>query len=228
MLRAAFFLSALLSPAGARAALTYRGVDWSSAAVEEAGGISYRTAGGTARPLEQILAGAGVNIVRQRVWTADEYDVEYNLGLARRARAAGLDVYLDLHLSDTWADPGHQAPPAGWPAGVDALAWRLYNYTLGVSNRFAAAGVAPRIVSIGNEIRPGVLLPTGSTGSAANLARLLHSAAWGIKDSDLATQPKIMIHLDNGWDWATQKWWYDLVLAQGTLTLDDFDVMGVS
>jgi len=37
-----------------------------------------------------------------------------------------------------------------------------------------------------------------------------------------------MIHLDNGWDWNTQKYFYDTVLAQGTLVSSDFDVIGVS
>ncbi|RYP05812.1 hypothetical protein DL765_009727 [Monosporascus sp. GIB2] len=210
------------------AALLYRGVDWSSVKGEEKNGISYKTASGNTQPLEKILASNGVNIVRQRIWTGSEYDVDYNLDLARRAKAAGLDVYLNLHYSDTWADPAHQAIPRGWPTDIDNLSWRLYNYTLDVSNRFAAAGITPKIISIGNEIRAGMLFPTGSYNNPGNLARLLHSAAWGIKDSKLPTKPKIMIHLDNGWNWDTQKWWYDLVLKQGPLTLDDFDVMGVS
>ena len=37
-----------------------------------------------------------------------------------------------------------------------------------------------------------------------------------------------MIHLDNGWNWATQKYFYTTVLSQGTLTTSDFDIMGVS
>ncbi|RYO90942.1 hypothetical protein DL764_008352 [Monosporascus ibericus] len=226
MLRSIFL--AFSSLTAVHAALLYRGVDWSSVKVEEDNGISYKTASGNTQPLEKILASNGVNIVRQRIWTGNEYNVDYNLDLARRAKAAGLDVYLNLHYSDTWADPGHQAIPRGWPTDIDNLSWRLYNYTLDVSNRFASAGITPKIISIGNEIRAGMLFPTGSYNNPWNLARLLHSAAWGVKDSNLGTQPKIMIHLDNGWNWDTQKWWYDLVLKQGPLTLDDFDVMGVS
>jgi arabinogalactan endo-1,4-beta-galactosidase len=37
-----------------------------------------------------------------------------------------------------------------------------------------------------------------------------------------------MIHLDNGWNWETQKWWYTTALAQNTLLSSDFDIMGVS
>ncbi|KAK8095950.1 uncharacterized protein PG998_002577 [Apiospora kogelbergensis] len=223
-------LLALCAPA-VSLALTYKGVDWSSVAVEEKSGIQYKTSSGAAQPLEKILAANGVNIVRQRVWvnpSDGNYNLNYNLALAKRARAAGMEVYIDLHFSDTWADPANQRIPAGWPTNADDLAWRVYNYTLDVSNQFASAGIAPKIMSIGNEITAGTLFPTGSTSNFYNLARILHSASAGIKDSRLSTKPRIMIHLDNGWKWDTQKWWYESVLKQGPLTTADFDMMGVS
>jgi len=34
--------------------------------------------------------------------------LDYNIKIAKRARAAGLNIYLDMHFSDTWADPAHQ------------------------------------------------------------------------------------------------------------------------
>ncbi|KAI1143335.1 glycoside hydrolase family 53 protein [Hypoxylon sp. FL0543] len=225
-----FFL-AFASLATVQAALKYKGVDWSSVIVEEKAGISYTTTSGTTEPLEKILAESGVNTVRQRVWVNPRdgnYNLDYNLKLAQRAKAAGLDVYVDFHYSDTWADPGHQAIPSGWPTDIDDLAWKLYNYTLDSLNSFAAAGISPTIVSIGNEIRSGLLLPTGSTSNFNNVARLLHSASAGVKDSNLSPQPRIMIHLDNGWDWNTQKNWYESALKAGPLTTSDFDMMGVS
>jgi arabinogalactan endo-1,4-beta-galactosidase len=215
----------------ASAALTYKGVDWSSVKVEEDSGISYKTSSGTTEALETILAANGVNTVRQRVWvnpSDGNYNLDYNVALAKRAKAAGLSVYLDLHFSDTWADPSHQAIPSGWPTDVSNLAWEAYNYTKDVCDTMATNGISPTIISIGNEITAGMLFSTGSTSNMYNLATILHSAAWGIKDSTLTTQPKIMIHLDNGWNWATQKWWYEGVLAEGPLLTTDFDMMGVS
>ncbi|KAH8817245.1 glycoside hydrolase family 53 protein [Xylogone sp. PMI_703] len=211
--------------------LTYNGVDWSSLLVEEAAGISYKTTSGATQPLETILKNNGVNTVRQRLWvnpSNGQYNLAYNINLAKRARTAGLNVYLDMHFSDTWADPGHQATPSGWPSNIDDLAWELYNYTLSVSNSFASNSITPTIISIGNEITAGLLWPLGGTSSYYNIARLLHSAAWGIKDSNLSPTPKIMIHLDNGWNWGTQQNWYNNVLKQGQLVTSDFDIMGVS
>jgi arabinogalactan endo-1,4-beta-galactosidase len=199
--------------------------------VQERAGRSYKTTSGTTQPLEQILKSNGVNIVRQRVWvnpSNGDYNLNYNLALAKRAKAAGLDVYVNLHYSDTWADPAHQAIPSGWPTGIEELTGKLYNYTRDVCNAFQNAGIQPSIVSIGNEIRGGFLFPTGRTSSWGNVARLLHSAAWGVKDSSLNPKPKIMIHIDNGWDWNLQQNWYKNALAQGTLVSSDFDMMGVS
>ena len=93
------------------AALTFKGVDWSSLLVEEAAGYTYTTTAGKTEALETILKSSGVNTVRQRLWvnpSNGDYNLAYNLKLAKRAKAAGLNVYLDMHLSNTWADPGHQ------------------------------------------------------------------------------------------------------------------------
>ena len=216
------------------AALTYKGVDWSSLLVEEAAGRSYIGLNGQKAPLETILAANGVNTVRQRLWvnpSDKNYNLDYNLRLARRAKAANLKLFLDLHFSDTWADPAHQAVPSGWPStsDIDNLSWKLYNYTRDTTNAFADAGLPITLLSLGNEITAGTLFPAGQISSSPyNLARLLHSASAGVKDSKMSPKPKLMLHLDNGWNYDTQQWWYDLVLKQGPLTKADFDVQGVS
>lgn len=79
--------------------------------VVEDAGVSYKTLHGQVQPFETILAENGVNSIRQRLWMDLEdgiYGLEYNLALARRVVKAGMSVYLDMHFSDTWADPGHQ------------------------------------------------------------------------------------------------------------------------
>lgn len=49
---------------GINAALTYKGVDWSSVEVEEDAGYTYKTTSGTTEALETILKASGVNTVR--------------------------------------------------------------------------------------------------------------------------------------------------------------------
>jgi hypothetical protein len=104
-----YFLAALVVTV--QASLTYKGVDWSSLLIEEDAGFQYKTTSGTTEALETILKSNGVNTVRQRLWVdpfGGDYNLAYNIKLANRAKAAGLNVYLDLHFSDTWADPSHQ------------------------------------------------------------------------------------------------------------------------
>ncbi|KAJ5947094.1 arabinogalactan endo-1-4-beta-galactosidase A [Penicillium verhagenii] len=232
MLSLALLATQLLVPA-VFAKLSLRGADISSLLVEEEAGYTYKNAAGTTEKLEVIAAGVGINSIRQRIWvdpTDGTYDLAYNIELATRVQAAGMGTYLDLHLSDTWASPSEQTVPTGWSTtDIDTLTWQLYNYTLLVCNTFAENDLTVDIISIGNEIRAGLLWPLGETPNYDNIASLLHSGAWGVKDSNLATTPKIMIHLDNGWDWAEQEYFYNEVLASTTdLVSTDFDYMGIS
>lgn len=101
--------SQLFAPVSA--ALSIHGADISSLLVEENSGISYKNAAGTTGKLEAIVKAAGVNSIRQRVWvnpSDGSYDLDYNVKLAKRVQAQGMTTYLDLHYSDTWADPSHQ------------------------------------------------------------------------------------------------------------------------
>lgn len=131
-----FSISFLALFSAAQAALTYKGVDWSSVLIEEAEGKSYKTTSGTTEALETILKNSGVNTVRQRLWVnpaGGNYDLANNIKLAQRARAAGLNVYLDMHFSDTWADPGHQVRS---PCVRKFIANQPQGYPFRVANRY--------------------------------------------------------------------------------------------
>ena len=81
-------------------ALTYKGADISSLMLLEKSGIKY-TDDGTATPFETIIKNHGANSVRVRVWTTGDYDLNYGLALAKRVKAAGMTLVVDLHYSDT-------------------------------------------------------------------------------------------------------------------------------
>ncbi|KAK7184969.1 glycosyl hydrolase 53 [Paraphaeosphaeria sporulosa] len=229
-------LLAALFAAPSLAALPFKGVDWSSLLVEEKAGRTYKNPAGQVQPLETILKASGVNTVRQRIWvnpSDGNYNLDYNLKLAKRAQAAGLQIYLDFHYSDTWADPAHQTKPAAWASlSTDALVTQVWKYTNDVVNAFAAAGIKLALVSIGNEITPGLLWNTGRLSNSdgpKTVAKLLKSASNGVKESKMDPKPKILVHLDNGWKADTQTWWYDTVLnSGGGFWTDAFDVIAVS
>lgn len=76
----------------ASAALQYKGADISSLLTLEAAGVTYKSTSGSVNPFEKLLASAGVNTIRQRVWVNPSngvYNLNYNLQLAKRAKAAG-------------------------------------------------------------------------------------------------------------------------------------------
>ncbi|KAK9481085.1 glycosyl hydrolase family 53 protein [Lipomyces japonicus] len=215
-----------------QAKLLYKGVDASSLLISESSGTSFKDVHGNLKPVEQILSESGINTSRQRIWVNPDggsYNLDYNLVLAQRMRKAGLDIYLDFHYSDYWADPSKQATPGGWSTdNITVLEGQLYNYTKNVCDTFYEYGISLKFISIGNEIRHGLLWPLATSSSFDNVASLLHVASKAIRDSKQGSKPQIMIHIDNGWNWEQQSFFYDSILAQGSLTSKDFDVIGVS
>jgi len=197
----------------------------------ESAGKTWKGTNGVVQRLESILASGGMNYVRLRMWVNPAngfYNLAYNLQYAVRVKNLGLGLYLDFHYSDTWADPGHQAIPAGWPTDLAGATSQIYSYTKTCIAAFVSQGTIPDIVSIGNEITAGLMWPLGTTSSYSNIATLLHSASLGVKDGSPSKIPKIMIHLDNGWSVGTQTNWYKSVLGTGIFLASDYDIQGVS
>jgi arabinogalactan endo-1,4-beta-galactosidase len=163
------------------------------------------------------------------------YDLSYTLKLASRFQAKGYRIYLDYHFSDTWADPQKQYIPKAWPTEVNALAKHLRNHVSSTLGAFRAAGINVSLVSLGNELRNGMLWPTGKVnpsraGDFANLSRLYRGARDGISDAVGAglRAPLVMIHIDNGWDRDLQLRWFAGLTASRVVSTADWDVVGLS
>ncbi|KAF9007307.1 arabinogalactan endo-1,4-beta-galactosidase [Hymenopellis radicata] len=222
-------LVALLAPLTEVLAISYRGADISSLALLEEGGTTY-SAGGSVEPLETILASYGANLARIRIWTDDasDYNLDYGLALAQRAANTGMAIMVDLHYSDTWADPANQAIPSAWATDLDSLNTQIYTYTLDVVQSFVDAGLAIDFIQVGNEINDGMLWPTGqiSKNGYSPLSQLLHSAVSAVRSASSST--KTVIHIANGWYGEGVTSFYDQVFIQGALSADDVDVMGFS
>ena len=203
----------LIAAAGSLAGDVLLGADISSLpGVEDGGGVFLDPGADTPDDALAILARGGVGLARIRLWHTPpdgRGGLDEVAALAARARGEGLDVLLDIHYSDTWADPGHQTPPAAW-AGLDdrALADSVRAYTRDALRAVAYAGAAPRWVQLGNEITGGMLWDAGRTGGAFDtpaqwdrLARLLRAAAAGVEDAlPGRLRPRIMLHTDRGGD----------------------------
>ena len=89
-------------------------------------------------------------------------DLSYVIRLSRQVKKAGMQLMLDFHYSDTWADPGKQFTPHAWQqADRQTLTDSVYAYTRRVLQAMKKAGVAPDLIQVGNEITNGLLWPTG-------------------------------------------------------------------
>lgn len=195
------FLSTAASPAPRRAIVT--GADLSSLPRVEAAGGAFHDGDSTAGAIA-LLKRAGFGSVRLRLWHTPEggdYSLAPTLAMARRAHEAGMSVLLDLHYSDTWADPAHQTAPAAWRGlALAPLCDSVRAYTRDVLAAFVAQGTPPAWVQIGNEIDGGMLWDTGrlhgALESRTNLALLLRAGVAGAREASPRT--KIVIHFANG------------------------------
>ena len=212
--------------------LGIRGADISFTLQEERIGQSYSDNGQTA-PLETILAGHGANYVRLRVWVdppKGTSDLDSALILARRANAAGLQLLLDLHYSDSWADRTTQQTPAAWQGkNPDELRKTVHNYTREVVAAFTRQGTPVDILQIGNETIHGMLWPTGqiyrqSGEDWTEYAGLVKAGINGAKDGSPARIPRIMLHSDTGGDQGASIYFFDNLQQQGV----SFDIIGLS
>jgi arabinogalactan endo-1,4-beta-galactosidase len=104
------------------------------------------------------------------------------------------------------------------------------DYTRDVIAAFGRQGTPVDMVSIGNEIRNGILWPTGqiewTTGQGWDaLGDLLRAGVRGAREGDPAGHRlRIMLHFDQGGDNASSWSFFDHIVAERV----PFDVIGLS
>jgi arabinogalactan endo-1,4-beta-galactosidase len=197
-----------------------RGVDISSVLAAEAAGVIYRDFNGAPQDIFKILAEAGVNYIRVRVWNdpyirqwdRDRGALEEWLGKsygggncdAENARkigerivavnaAAGADIKLlvDFHYSDFWADPGRQRVPKAWDGmDIDEKKTAIAEWTEEALTLIASSGVSIGMVQIGNEINSGI---AGEKGN--DVFDLLKSAGAAVRR--ISPYARVVVHYTN-------------------------------
>lgn len=213
------------------------GADLSYVNAVEAAGAVFREGNQVKDPFA-ILHDNGTNLVRVRLWHSPGWQQSLNGGryysnladveqTIRRAKAQGMAVNLDLHYSDTWADPDHQETPAAWKGlSLPLLADSLYQYTLTTLQYLAAKNQVPEMIQVGNETTNGILWPSGqvSTAGWVPFTTLLNAGIKAVRDfsKTSAIKLKIILHVAQ-----LQKatWWADNLESNG---VTDYDVIGLS
>jgi arabinogalactan endo-1,4-beta-galactosidase len=209
------------------------GADLSFTPQELAAGATFSDQGKPGTPVT-IMRQAGANYVRMRLWVDPPpgySDLASDLALARQVHASGMKIYLDIMYSDFWADPTKQNIPAAWQGqDLAQLTATVRSYTQQVISAFAQQGTPVDMVSIGNEIRNGILWPIGEInctdcGGWGNFTQLLKAGVAGAQAGNPAGHKLlIMMHYDQGADFALSSAFYSELESYAV----PFDVIGLS
>ena len=132
---------------------------------EEQGATYLDRDGGSIADVLNFVKQQGWNTVRVRLFDDPSndpdknvcQDLEYVKKLGKRIKDAGLFFMLDIHYSDTWADPGQQTIPYAWAVWSWYLDQSAYMYTKQWLEALVEAGATPDLIQTGNEISFGML-----------------------------------------------------------------------
>jgi arabinogalactan endo-1,4-beta-galactosidase len=208
----------------------YLGADMSYVNEMEDCGAVYRLRGRPVDPF-MLLKKEGGDLVRVRIWvnpTWTHYSTYADvLKTIRRAHAEGLQVLLDFHYSDTWADGGKQIAPAAWAKlSTDQQVKALHDYTLDTLRKLDAAHEMPEMVQVGNETNPELLggkVPGAPIDWERN-ARLLNAGIEAVKEAGRtgSIAPRIMLHIAQPENIIP---WFDAATRAG---VHGYDIIGIS
>ncbi|WP_252736995.1 glycoside hydrolase family 53 protein [Reichenbachiella agariperforans] len=208
------------------------------------GGI-FQVEGQETNPYE-IFADKGNQIVRLRLWHTPTWTQEvygedgtqmYNdLADVERAivasKAAGMQVLLDFHYSDTWADPEKQYVPEAWADITDiaVLEDSVYNYTHKTLTYLNDKGLMPEYVQLGNETNCGMMYSDAKAAfpncnvcndSWTNFRAVINKGILAVNDveANATVDTQVILHVA---DPKNVDWWFD------NLGLSGYDIIGFS
>lgn len=221
-----------------------KGVDASMVDKIEKLGGKYYNAEGKEQDVFQILADNGVNFFRVRIWnkprsvTMQEYgggavDVAKAIAMSKRARSVGMNIFVDFHYSDIWADPENHITPRDWGSKTkDELPAEVEKFTYDSLKKFKDENVPVAMVQIGNEINYGMFYDKGGKIDWSNsesesdsfdyISSVLKASISGAKRAfdDIYT----VIHLANGGTFSE----FDIFLGHLKRNNVDYDIVGAS
>ena len=194
-----------------------KAADMSMLPLIESEGSTYYNTNNIAEDALRTLKNAGCNTIRIRLWhtpTVNQSGFNEVKTFAQRVKNNGMKVWLSVHYSDTWADPGNQEKPNAWSGlTFNQLKTQVENYTATIVNE-----IQPDIFQIGNEINSGFIFPEGNLATnETQFLSLLTNASSVIRANNPTT--KIMLHFA-GIDGST--WFFSKMSAI------DYDYIGLS
>lgn len=177
----------------------------------------FKDINGNQKEFLAILKESGVNTIRLRLWVNP---INQHSGFSEVnqftniLKLNGFKIWLTLHYSDTWADPGHQELPAAWQGiSFASLKDSVYSYT-----KMVVQVINPDFIQIGNEINTGFLHPYGDiVSNKSNFIELIKVGCLAVRQN--STHCKIILHFAGI---QNSNWFYN------QLTSVDYDIIGLS
>ncbi|UOE94059.1 glycosyl hydrolase 53 family protein [Alkalihalobacillus sp. LMS39] len=176
-----------------------KGVDISSILALEDSGVQFYNEAGVEQDIFTTFRDAGVNYVRVRIWN-DPYDsngngygggnndVDKAIEIGKRATANGMQLLVNFHYSDFWADPAKQQAPKAWEnISFEQKKQEVYDFTKTSVEAMLAEGIDIGMVQVGNETNGGFI----GERDWSKMSELFNEGSKAIRDID----PSILIAL---------------------------------
>lgn len=203
------------------------GADISGTTMLEGMGVKLYDINGVERENTLLMKSYGLNAVRLRVWVnpKDGYSsAEDVLVMAKRAQALGMELMIDFHYSDWWADPGKQNIPESWKDySLRRMKRALAGHTSSTLQLLKDNGIDVKWVQVGNETTHGFLWPMGRAETNMKQYAALSQAGYRAVKK-VYPQAKVIIHLDGGCDEKRYDFIFDGLKQYGA----QWDIIGLS
>ena len=243
----------------------YNGADISEVQEYERSKTKFFDVDGKESDIFTILKNHGFNSIRLRTFVSPKAkygyaasgcghdseaygDKDHVVAYAKKVKAAGMGLLVDIHYSDVWADPGKQIIPERWRGvnNANAMADSVYAYTKDLMIALKNAGATPDMVQIGNETTPGILIhkpnnktdcwgngvdkaatsvngDMGTAAGKANAAKYFNAGIKAVKEVSPST--KTVLHIERIRKAETVNWWMGVIFDEYKIPAD---VMGFS
>ena len=219
----------LLTALAANASDFTLGADISWATEMESRGHKVYNYKGEEREATALMKEMGLNAIRLRVWVdpaehGNWCNKEDVLVKALRAKQQGMDIMIDFHYSDWWADPAKQNIPAAWAKHkYKQLLVDVANHTKEVLTMLKDNGITVKWVQVGNETSNGMMWPVGKLeDNPKQYAGLFKAGYDAVKE--VMPEAKVIVHLDNGYDNDLYNYNLDALRDNGA----QWDIIGMS
>ena len=198
----------------------YKGADISWITEMESRGEKLFNAAGEEREGTALMKELGMNAVRLRVWVdpskhGNWCSKEDLLVKCKRAAALDMEIMIDFHYSDYWADPSHQNIPEAWKNhSYEEMKQDVAAHTKDVLTLLKNNQINPKWVQVGNETSDGFLWPVGKASvNPEQYAGLFKAGYDAVKE--VFPETIVIVHLDNGFDQEMYDWNLDILKNNG-------------